>query len=224
MDFEIKIARALSKVKEALRDAELNSVREGEAVTLVAISKTHPEEKILAAIKAGQKTFGENRVQEAQKKWPKILETDNSLTLHLVGSLQRNKVAQAVKLFHVIESIDRVSLAETLAKQMDLIGCRPECYIQVNTGSEPQKAGVLPAKADKFIKTCTESLNLPITGLMCVPPIDEEPSPHFAFLKQIADRNGLKKLSMGMSRDFELAVLFGATHVRVGTAIFGTRV
>ena len=157
------------------------------------------------------------------EKWPALLETYDNIQLHLIGALQSNKVRQALRQFDVIETVDRPNLARALAKNMDTLGLRPECFVQVNTGKESQKAGVLPQEADSFIRSCREDFQLPVTGLMCIPPAEEEPSPHFIFLAKIAQQNGLKKISMGMSSDYAIAVSFGATHVRVGTAIFGPR-
>ena len=167
--------------------------------------------------------FGENKVQEVSQKWPALKDKYPDTRLHLIGALQSNKARDAVRLCDVIETIDRPKLARSLARLMDEEGQRPSCLIQVNTGEEPQKAGVLPADADAFITACRDDYGLPVTGLMCIPPVHEEPSLHFAFLHSIAERNGLATLSMGMSADYEIAVQFGATHVRVGTAIFGTR-
>jgi len=175
------------------------------------------------ALAAGQRAFGENRVQEAEAKWPALTAAHPDARLHLIGPLQRNKVRRAVTLFDVIETVDRPKLARALADEMARAGRRPACFIEVNTGEEPQKDGVVPREADAFIRECREALGLPIEGLMCIPPVDEEPSLHFALLREIARRNGLAKLSMGMSADFEIAIAFGATHVRVGTAIFGPR-
>lgn len=223
MNVTSQIARSLVEVKEQILSAEKRADKEAGSVELIAISKTHPVTTIESALNIGHRCFGENRVQEAQKKWPGLLEKYDGIKLHLVGALQSNKVRQALKLFHAIQSLDRVSLAGTLAKQMDVTGCRPDCYIQVNTGAERQKAGVLPDQADSFIDSCINEFGLPVKGLMCIPPLEDEPSPHFVFLGQIAERNGLGQLSMGMSGDYELAVEFGATHVRVGSAIFGQR-
>ena len=190
---------------------------------IIAVSKTFSIDKIKPIIDHGHIDFGENKVQEAVKKWPALLEVYHNVQLHLIGALQSNKDKQAVKLFDVIETVDRPTLAGALARNMDALGRRPECFVQVNTGEEAQKAGVLPREADLFIQSCREEFELPVTGLMCIPPAQEEPSPHFYFLKKIAQRNGLKKLSMGMSSDYKVAVTFGATHVRVGTGIFGAR-
>ncbi len=190
---------------------------------MVAVSKTHPETAVREALAAGHRVFGENRVQEAQAKYPSLREAFPDLVLHLIGPLQTNKVRDAVALFDVIESLDRPRLAEALAREMERSGRRLPCLIEVNTGEEPQKSGIMPEAADAFIAECRDRLGLPIAGLMCVPPLGEEPSPHFALLREIARRNGLDLLSMGMSADFETAIRFGATHVRVGTAIFGAR-
>ncbi len=213
------LAAVRSKIETAARAAE----RAPESVTLVAVSKTHPATRVRQALAAGHRVFGENRVQEAQAKYPELREAFPDLELHLIGPLQTNKVKDAVALFDVIESLDRPRLAQALAKEMERSGRRLPCLIEINTGEEAQKAGIPPAEADGFIVECREGLGLPIVGLMCVPPLDEEPAPHFALLRQIARRNGLAVLSMGMSADFETAIRFGATHVRVGTAIFGAR-
>ena len=217
------IAANLAAVRERIAAAARAADRAPESVTLVAVSKTHPAASVRQALMAGHRVFGENRVQEAQAKYPELHEEFSDLALHLIGPLQTNKVRDAVALFDVIESVDRSRLAHTLASEMERSGRRPPCLIEVNTGEEPQKAGIMPADADGFIFECRERLDLPITGLMCVPPLDEEPAPHFALLRDIARRNGLEILSMGMSADFEKAIRFGATHVRVGTAIFGAR-
>lgn len=191
-------------------------------VTLIAVSKAQPAERVAAALAAGQRIFGENRVQEAELRWGPLRAEHPDLELHLIGPLQTNKVREAVALFDVIQSVDRPKLAEALAKEMARSGRPLPCYIQVNTGEEEQKAGILPEAADGFIAECKE-LGLDIVGLMCIPPAEEEPSLHFGLLREIARRNGLTKLSMGMSADYELAIPFGATAVRVGTAIFGIR-
>ncbi len=192
-------------------------------VTLIAISKAHPTAAAHQALEAGHRVFGENRVQEAQDKWPALKEEFADAELHLVGSLQSNKVNRAVDLFDAIHTIDRPKLARAVAGEMDKRGRRPQCFIQVNTGEEPQKGGVLPEDADTFIAECRDDLGLPVEGLMCIPPLEDEPSLHFALLREIAKRNGLESLSMGMSGDFEQSIRFGATHVRVGTALFGQR-
>ena len=190
---------------------------------LVAVSKKQEEEKIELAIMSGQKIFGENRVQEAQQRWQKRIEIYNDLELRLIGPLQTNKVKQALKLFNIIETIDREKLAKEIAKNFDYESKTKSFYIQVNTGSETQKSGLLPTETDSFFEYCTKDLKLPIIGLMCIPPQNEEPAMHFAFLKKIADRNSLFKLSMGMSNDFEEAIKFGATSVRIGSLFFGAR-
>lgn len=217
------IAENLGAVKEKIAAAARDAGRNSNDVTLVAVGKAHPGELSRAALVAGQRVFGENRVQEAEGKWPTLKEDFPDATLHLIGPLQTNKVRHAVALFDVFETVDRPKLATALAKEMARLDRKLECYVQINTGAEPQKAGVLPQDADAFIERCTQELGLWVTGLMCIPPVEEEPSLHFALLRKIAERHGLKKLSMGMSADFEIAIAFGATHVRVGTAIFGAR-
>jgi pyridoxal phosphate enzyme (YggS family) len=192
-------------------------------VALVAVSKTQPATAVREALVAGHRLFGENRVQEGQAKYPALRESFPDLALHLIGPLQTNKVKDAVALFDVIETVDRPRLAAALAQEMERTGRRLPCLIEVNTGEEPQKSGVMPEAADAFVLECRDQLGLPIIGLMCVPPLDQEPAPHFALLREIARRNSLEVLSMGMSADFETAIRFGATHVRVGTAIFGAR-
>ncbi len=192
-------------------------------VTLVAVSKTHGADRVRELLDAGQRAFGENRVQEAQEKFPALKAQHPDLELHLIGPLQTNKARDAVALFEVIQSVDRDRLAASLAKEMDRLGRRPACFIQVNTGEEAQKAGVLPADVDAFVATCRDTYKLPVVGLMCIPPVDEEPALHFALLTKMAARNGLKQVSMGMSADYETAVRLGATHVRVGSALFGAR-
>lgn len=194
------------------------------AVKLIAVSKTMPAAAIEDAIEAGQRIFGENRVQEAHGKWPALRALHPDVELHLIGPLQTNKVKEAVALFDVIETLDRPKLARALAEEMERSGNRPRLLVQVNTGEEPQKAGVAPDEAAAFVTLCRETFNLGIEGLMCIPPHDEEPALHFALLAKLARELGLKELSMGMSGDFEQAIAFGATYVRVGTAIFGTRV
>jgi pyridoxal phosphate enzyme (YggS family) len=213
----------LAAIRGRIEAASLAAGRAEDAVTLVAVSKTHPAGAVRAALRAGQRIFGENRVQEALAKFPALRGEFPDLVLHLIGPLQTNKVKDAVLHCDVIETIDRPRLAEALAREMERSGRRLPCFIEVNTGAEPQKAGVLPDAADQFIRDCQARLQLPIEGLMCVPPEHEEPALHFALLREIARRNGLEKLSMGMSADFETAIRFGATHVRVGTAIFGAR-
>ena len=217
------IATNLAAVRSRIAAAATAAGRTPDSVNLVAVSKSHPAETIRDALAAGDRLFGENRVQEAQAKYPALREDFPDLALHLIGPLQTNKVRDAVALFDVIESIDRPRLAEALAKEMERSGRRLSCLIEVNTGEEPQKTGIFPAEADDFIVECRDRLGLPIKGLMCVPPLDEEPALHFALLREIARRAGLSLLSMGMSADFEKAIRFGATHVRVGSAIFGAR-
>lgn len=222
-DSEIDVAANLRAVLDEIAVAALSAGRDPAEVTLVAVTKTHDAARIRPALEAGHRVFGENRVQEAAAKWPALREAWPDLTLHLIGPLQTNKVRQAVELFDVIETVDRPKLARELAKEMEKTGSRPRCFIQVNTGAESQKAGVLPDQVDAFVVECRDRYRLPVEGLMCIPPVDEEPSLHFALLREIATRNGLRGLSMGMSGDYPVAVQFGATLVRVGTAIFGER-
>jgi pyridoxal phosphate enzyme (YggS family) len=222
MGFE-HIAGNLAAVRARIAAAAQKAGRAAADVTLVAVSKTHPAEAVAAAFDAGQRVFGENRVQEAQHKYPMLKGRYPDLVLHLIGPLQSNKVRDAVALFDVIETVDRPRLAEALAAEMARSSRRPDCFIQVNTGEETQKAGITPSEAPSFIADCRERLRLPICGLMCIPPVEEDPAIHFAFLRELAGRNGLGLLSMGMSGDFESAIALGATHVRVGTAIFGAR-
>jgi pyridoxal phosphate enzyme (YggS family) len=217
------IAAALAAVRERIAAAASAAGRDPAAIALVAVAKTHGADAVAAALAAGQRVFGENRVQEAQQKYPELKAGCPALRLHLIGPLQTNKAREAVALFDAIETVDRPRLAEALAREMARQGRRPDCFIEVNTGEEPQKAGVLPADADAFIVECRERWQLPVRGLMCVPPAHEEPALHFALLREIARRHGLAELSMGMSADFETAIRFGATLVRVGTAIFGGR-
>ncbi len=213
----------LSKVRDEIARACAGARRDPAAVTLVAISKIFGAEAIEPIIAAGQRVFGENRVQEAKAKWPALKERYPGIELHLVGPLQSNKAKEAVALFDAIHSVDRASLAEALSKEIAKQGRTPTLFVEVNTGAEPQKAGVLPEETDAFLSRCRDSYGLAISGLMCIPPAHEPPAPHFALTAKIARRNGLALLSMGMSADFPLAVAFGATHVRVGTAIFGER-
>lgn len=219
----IDVAANLAAVRTRIAAAAAEARRSPADVTLVAVSKTHGPESVREALIAGQRVFGENRVQEAQAKFPGLRAAFPDLVLHLIGPLQTNKVKVAVAVFDVIETVDRPKLAKALADEMAKAGRSLPCFVQVNTGEEPQKAGVAPLDADAFIRQCREEFGLPVAGAMCIPPADEEPAPHFALLKKIADRNGLKSVSMGMSHDFEIAIRFGATHVRVGTAIFGER-
>jgi len=213
----------LGEIRQAIARAARDAGRRPEDVTLVCVSKTFAAAEIEPVLQAGQRVFGENRVQEAMEKWPSLRQDWPGVELHLIGPLQSNKAHEAVNLFDVIETVDRDKIARALAAEIEKTGRHPKLYVQVNTGAEPQKAGVLPAEADAFIARCRTEHRLEIVGLMCIPPVDEQASPHFAMLNQIAARNGLKELSMGMSADFELAIQLGATHVRVGSAIFGTR-
>jgi pyridoxal phosphate enzyme (YggS family) len=214
---------AIEAVRNEIEAACRDAGRPPQSVTLLAVSKTYGPETIEPVIAAGQRVFGENRVQEAEAKWPALCERYPDLSLHLVGALQSNKAKEALALFDAIHSVDRPSLCAALAKQVQKMGRAPLMFVQVNTGAEPQKAGVLPERTDDFIGICRSTYDLPISGLMCIPPLDEAPAPHFALTAKIARRNGLKLLSMGMSADFAIAIRFGATHVRVGTAIFGAR-
>jgi pyridoxal phosphate enzyme (YggS family) len=219
-----EIPARLRLVNEEIGLAAEAAGRAPEEVKLIAVSKTVPAAIIEEAIEAGQRLFGENRVQEAHGKWPALKALHPDLELHLIGPLQSNKVKEAVALFDVIETLDRPKLARALAEEMESQGKHPRLFVQVNTGEEPQKAGVAPDETVSFIALCRETLNLKIDGLMCIPPFDEEPSLHFALLAKLADELGLGELSMGMSGDFAKAIAFGATYVRVGTAIFGERV
>jgi PLP dependent protein len=213
----------LQSVRAAIARAARDFGRDPASVTLVAVSKTFPAEAIEPVLAAGQRVFGENYVQEATAKWAALRERYPDVELHLIGPLQSNKARDAVRFFDVIHTLDRDSLAKELAKEIAKAGRAPRLLVQVNTGEEPQKGGVVPAEADAFIAACRERWCLAVEGLMCIPPADEPPSPHFALLNKIAARNGLKTLSMGMSADFEAAIQLGATHVRVGSAIFGER-
>ena len=212
------LAATLARIEAARKAA----VAPAPSTVLVAVTKTHGPERILPALEAGHRVFGENRVQEAARKWPELRARFPNLTLHLIGPLQTNKVKEAVQLFDAIETVDRPKLAHALAEEIERSGRAPTLFVQVNTGEEPQKAGVAPADAPQLIALCRE-LELPVKGLMCIPPFDKPPAPHFALLREIAKAEGLALLSMGMSADFEIAIRFGATHVRVGTAIFGER-
>lgn len=213
------LARVRAQIAAACKEAR----RDPASVTLVAISKTFPAEAIVPVIGEGQRVFGENRVQETQTKWPALKEQYPDIALHLVGPLQSNKAKEAVMLFDTIHAVDRPSLCAALAKEIQKQGRAPKLLVEINTGAEPQKAGVLPEAADEFLRACRATYDLAIAGVMCIPPADEPPAPHFALTKKIADRNGLALVSMGMSADFEIAIRFGATHVRVGSAIFGAR-
>ena len=215
-------APALANVRAEIERACREASRDPGSVTLVAVSKAFQADAIEPVIRAGQRVFGENRVQEAKAKWP-ALRDKYPVELHLVGPLQSNKAKDAVALFDAVHSVDRPSLAAALAKEIERQGRRPLLFVEVNTGAEPQKAGVLPEETDAFLRTCRETYGLEIAGLMCIPPLQEAPAPHFALTAKIARRNGLTLLSMGMSADFAVAIAFGATHVRIGTAIFGER-
>jgi pyridoxal phosphate enzyme (YggS family) len=216
-------AGRLAEVRRRMAQACAEAGRDPADVALVAVSKTFGAEAIAPVIAAGQRAFGENRVQEAKAKWPPLRERHPDLALHLIGPLQSNKAREAVALFDAIHTVDRASLCVALAKEIDRQGRAPLLLVEINTGAEPQKAGVLPEAADGFLGECRDSYGLAIAGLMCIPPLAEPPAPHFALAAKIAARNGLKLLSMGMSADFDTAIRFGATHVRVGSAIFGER-
>ena len=213
----------LAEIRQRIAAAARSAGRDPGEITLVAISKVQPAERIEAVLAAGHRVFGENRVQEAVARWPALRERYRDVELHLVGPLQTNKARQAADLFDVIGALDRPRLARKLAEAFAATGRALPCYIQVNTGEEPQKAGVLPEGADAFIAECRDTHGLPVAGLMCIPPVGEAPAPHFALLREIAERNGLAGLSMGMSDDFETAIAFGATIVRIGSALFGAR-
>ena len=213
----------LESVRAEIARAARDFGRDPASITLVAVSKTFPADAIEPALEAGQRVFGENYVQEAKGKWPALRERYPGVELHMIGPLQSNKAREAVQLFDAIHTLDRTSLAEALAKEMAKQGRRPKLLVQVNTGEEPQKGGVVPTEADAFIAACRERFGFEIVGLMCIPPADQPPSPHFALLNTIAARNDLEWLSIGMSADFEAAIQLGATHVRVGSAIFGSR-
>ena len=216
-------AERLAIVREHMAAAAREAGRDPAAVTLVAVSKTFDVEHIRPVLAAGQRVFGENRVQEAKAKWPTLRAEFSGVELHLIGPLQSNKAREAVELFDVIHTVDRPKIATTLAAEMLKVGRRPSLFVEVNTGEEPQKAGVLPRDAGELVRLARDELKLPVIGLMCIPPQDEEPALHFALLAKLAKEVGLEKLSMGMSADYETAVNLGATHVRVGSAIFGAR-
>jgi PLP dependent protein len=220
---DLPIATALHTLRQKIADAAKAAGRDPASIELLAVSKTQGPELIEQVIAAGQSAFGENRVQEAAAKYPPLKARYPNVRLHLIGPLQTNKARDAVRLFDVIETLDRPRLAEALAAAMQKEGRQPQVFVQVNTGEETQKGGVAPAQADRFITEVRERWNLPIVGLMCIPPVDEEPSLHFALLREIGHRNGLNRLSMGMSADYEIAIRFGATEIRIGTAIFGER-
>jgi len=213
---------SLSEIQDRIAKAEKTAGRAPGSVQLIAVSKVQPNARVQAVLDEGHRLFGENKVQEAAGKWPDFCTQYDDVSVHLIGPLQTNKARQAMQLFQVIHTLDRPKLATTFARLAQELGHCPDLFIQVNTGEEPQKAGVMPADADAFIAEC-RALDLPVLGLMCIPPVDEESSLHFALLRKIADRNGLDQLSMGMSDDFEKAIAQGATHVRVGSAIFGAR-
>jgi pyridoxal phosphate enzyme (YggS family) len=214
---------SLTAVLEEIADAERAAARAPGSTRLVAVSKVQPLARIEAALEAGHRLFGENRVQEAAGKWPALKERFPDVEMHLIGPLQTNKTRQAMELFDAIQSVDRPKLARKIADVAAELGACPQLFIQVNTGDEAQKAGVGPDEADEFVVYCRDELHLPVRGLMCIPPVDEEPAMHFALLAKLAARNGLADLSMGMSEDFRTAIAFGATYVRVGSAIFGAR-
>jgi PLP dependent protein len=214
-----RLAQVRARIERAGRDAG----RDPQHVTLVCVSKTFGLQDITPVIGAGELVFGENRVQEALEKWPPLKASHHGLELHLIGPLQSNKAYDAVAFFDVIETVDREKIAKVLAAEIQRTSRHPRLYVQVNTGAEPQKAGILPQEADAFIASCRKDYDLEISGLMCIPPLDDQASPHFALLSQIAARNGIAALSMGMSNDFELAIQLGATHVRIGSSIFGER-
>jgi PLP dependent protein len=213
----------LATVEHDIARACAEARRDRKSVTLIAVSKTFDADAIAPVIEAGARVFGENRVQEAKTKWPGLISAHPGLALHLIGPLQSNKAREAVALFDAIHSVDRPSICEALAREIDSQKRRPQLFVQLNTGEEPQKAGVSPGEADAFIAACRDKYGLSISGLMCIPPVDDAPAPHFALTAKIAARNGLANLSMGMSADFAIAIQFGATHVRIGSAIFGTR-
>jgi pyridoxal phosphate enzyme (YggS family) len=216
-------SEALAAVEYDIFRACNEARRERASVTLIAVSKTFEAEAIVPVIAAGARVFGENRVQEARAKWPGLMSAHPGIALHLIGPLQSNKAKEAVALFDAIHSVDRPSICEALAREIERQQRTPQLFVQLNTGEEPQKAGIAPQEADAFIASCRDKYGLQISGLMCIPPLDEAPAPHFALTAKIAARNGLQNLSMGMSADFAIAIQFGATHVRVGSAIFGAR-
>jgi PLP dependent protein len=213
----------LARVRQEMECACIEAGRAPDSVSLVAISKTFTAGAILPVLHEGQRVFGENRVQEARAKWPTLRDRFSDVELHLVGPLQSNKAKEAVQLFDAIHAVDRASLCAALAKEIQRQGRAPVLFVEINTGAESQKSGVLPEAADDFLKACRDTYGLAIAGLMCIPPVNEAPAPHFALTAKIAARNGLRLLSMGMTADFPMAIRFGATHVRVGTAIFGAR-
>ena len=213
---------ALADIVARIHAEEARVGRETGSTKLIAVSKMQPDERVKAVLDEGHRRFGENRVQEAAGKWPNWCETYSGVELHLLGPLQTNKTRQAIELFQAIHSLDRPKLANNIARLAQEVGRCPMLFVQVNTGQEPQKAGVLPSETDAFVAEC-RAMDLPVSGLMCIPPVDDEPAPHFAQLAELAERNGLPELSMGMSHDFEAAIAAGATYVRIGAAIFGDR-
>ena len=219
----VDVAANLAAVGAHVQAAARAAGRDAGEITLIAVSKGHPAHRIEAALAAGHGAFGENRVQEAMEKWPALRTAWPDAALHYIGALQTNKARDAVAFADAIHAIDRAKLALALAREMERQGRRPDCFIQVNTGAEPQKAGVLPAHLDALASLCRDELALPVTGLMCIPPAGDDPAPHFALLRGLAARHGLTQLSMGMSADYRSAIAMGATHIRVGTAIFGPR-
>ncbi len=216
-------AAALAEVRTQISDAARSVNRDPDSITLIAVSKTFGVDQIIPVIAAGQRVFGENRVQEAKGKWPELKAKYDDVEVHLIGPLQSNKTKEAVELFDAIHSIDRPKIAKAVAQEIERQGRQIELFVQVNTGEEEQKAGVAPKDVVEFVRYCRDDLKLPVAGLMCIPPVDEEPSVHFAFLAELAKRTGVIGLSMGMSSDFTAAVELGATHVRIGSAIFGAR-
>ena len=219
----VLVQSRLTQVRREIEEACIDAGRAPGSVTLVAISKTFAADAILPVLHQGQRVFGENRVQEARAKWPPLRDRFPAVELHLVGPLQSNKAKDAVQLFDAIHAVDRGSLCAALAKEIQRQGRTPVLFVEINTGAEPQKSGLLPEAADDFLKACRDTYGLAVAGLMCIPPVNEAPAPHFALTAKIAARNGLRLLSMGMTADFPMAVRFGTTHVRVGTAIFGAR-
>lgn len=213
----------LKKIQSALESHRQQAFLAAPRLRLVAVSKQQPLQKIEAILAQGHRYFGENRVQEAEARWPSLKTRYPDARLHLIGPLQTNKAKQALALFDVIETLDRLRLAQALAEEMARSGRRLPCYVQINTGEEPQKSGILPSQADAFIRYCKETLHLPVEGLMCIPPVGDHPAPHFALLRQVAQRHGLPELSMGMSADWRTAVRMGATEIRIGRALFGER-
>lgn len=214
---------SLTDITDQIKKAETDAHRAPGSVKLIAVSKVQPNDRVAAVLDQGHRLFGENRVQEAGDKWPAFRDQYGDIDVHLIGPLQTNKARQAMELFQAIHALDRPKLANTIARLAQEMGQCPDLFIQVNTGEEPQKAGILPSETDAFVASC-RGLDLPVMGLMCIPPVEEEPALHFALLQKLAARNGLEGLSMGMSSDFKSAIALGATHVRVGSAIFGARV